>query len=92
MATALHYTIRRFSVVTIHFICFAGARGCPRFTVHWTKPRTLCGHTRLSRTKRSDRRDDQRENQDGRLNAEHIIQNGTLSVVLVPTVRAELAQ
>ena len=65
MATALHYTIfLRFSVVTIHFICFAGVRVRPHLSVHRTKTRTLCGHTRLSRTKRSDGCDDQRENKD----------------------------
>src|ERR1700736_921856 len=90
MATALHYTIfGKFFVVTIHFIGFAGARMRSRFPVHRTKTRALCRHARLSRTKRSDGCDDQGENQDERLNANHTIENRTPSIVFVPTVSAD---
>jgi hypothetical protein len=57
--------------------------------MHRTKTRTLCEHTRLSRTKRSDGSDNQSENQDERVNANHAIGNRTPSVVFVPTANSD---
>ena len=75
-------------MVALHFIGLLGG-GVRPLMHHRTKERTLSGRARLRPTKRSDRSDNQSEDEDERLNTNHAIRNRTPSAVFVPPASAD---